>query len=183
MRRPKGGALETGVPPLPWSDGVSRCPVSPPVRRHNERFSMNDVAQAKVVALDFVDRINGRDADRLAQAMTDDHAFIDTDGNSVVGRERMRVAWVGYYRLFPDYHVRIDEVLVRGNEVVLIGRSDGTLSEHGQTVLAGPDGTLPPYDEMQGSAIWTAEIRDTLVARWHVFRDTAATRAKLGVVS
>jgi ketosteroid isomerase-like protein len=142
---------------------------------------MHSAPGPKAIALEFVDRINAHDPDLLAQLMTEDHAFIDADGNTVVGRERMRDGWVGYYRLFPDYRVEIDEVIVRNDEVVLIGRSDGTLSPQGRVVLAGPDGAAPPDDEMQGPAIWTAEIRDRLVARWHVFRDTAATRAKLGV--
>ena len=95
----------------------------------------------------------------------------------------MRGAWSAYFRLFPDYHVQIDEVVSRGDEVVLIGRSDGNLSEYGRKMLAGPEGTLPPYEEMQGPAIWAAEIRGQLVARWHVYRDTPAVRSTLGLHS
>ena len=45
---------------------------------------MSDI-QPKTVALDCVDRINARDPAILAQAMTEDHEFIDTEGNSAGG--------------------------------------------------------------------------------------------------
>ena len=34
--------------------------------------------------LDFLDRINKKDADKLAELMTEDHVFIDSLGNSVL---------------------------------------------------------------------------------------------------
>jgi hypothetical protein len=137
----------------------------------------------KSVALDFVNRINAGDADRLAELMTEDHEFIDMEGSSARGRGTMRDNWIAYYRLFPDYHMQIEQVLVRGTTVILIGRSTGTLSEHGRQVLAGPDGNPPPAEELQGPAIWTAEIRDRLVAQWCVLKDTPAVRSRLGIAS
>ena len=143
---------------------------------------MSDVGP-KAVALEFIDRINARDPAMLAQAMTENHEFIDTEGNSAQSREQMREGWVGYYQLFPDYRIQINQVIVHETKVVLVGRSDGTLSEHGRKMLARPDGSPPPDEELQGPAIWTAEIRDQLVAQWCVFEDTAAVRAQLGVNS
>ena len=37
--------------------------------------------------LNFLDRVNQRDADKLAGLMTEDHVFIDSLGQSVRGRE------------------------------------------------------------------------------------------------
>ena len=54
----------------------------------------------------FMDCINQRDADRLAEWMTEDHVFIDSLGQTVCGREAMRAGWRGYYALCPDYWVR-----------------------------------------------------------------------------
>ena len=39
--------------------------------------------------LQFMDRINERDVDKLAELMTEDHVFIDSLGNSVRSREKM----------------------------------------------------------------------------------------------
>ena len=43
--------------------------------------------------LDFLDRINKRDADKLAELMSEDHVFIDSLGNTMQGREKMRAGW------------------------------------------------------------------------------------------
>jgi ketosteroid isomerase-like protein len=41
----------------------------------------------------FLDRINKRDADTLAELMTEDHVFIDSLGNTI--KAAKRYAWVG----------------------------------------------------------------------------------------
>jgi ketosteroid isomerase-like protein len=43
--------------------------------------------------LQFLERINQHDADKLAELMTEDHIFIDSLGQSVRGRENMRSGW------------------------------------------------------------------------------------------
>jgi len=60
--------------------------------------------------LDFLERINKRDPDKLAELMTEDHAFIDSLGNTVRGREKMRTGWRGYYSFCPDYWVSHEEI-------------------------------------------------------------------------
>jgi|SRR5271165_4923626 len=45
----------------------------------------------------FLDHINQHDVDKLAEYMTEDHVFIDSLGQSVGGRERMRSSWRGYF--------------------------------------------------------------------------------------
>ncbi len=133
------------------------------------------------VALAFVAAINSRDPDRLAALMTEDHVFTDMDGQAWQGRETMRQGWVGYYRLFPDYAIEIGQVERRGDLVVLPGRSTGTLSDYGQEALRREDGSLPPADELQGPAIWTARVRGDRMAEWRVYADTPAARADLGL--
>jgi ketosteroid isomerase-like protein len=43
--------------------------------------------------LRFLERINERNADRLAEMMTEDHVFTDSLGQTIRGREKMRAAW------------------------------------------------------------------------------------------
>ena len=73
------------------------------------------------VALDFLERINQHNADRLAELMTEDHVFIDSLGNTVNGREKMRYGWRGYYALCPDYWVSHEEIFSEGNRVGIFG--------------------------------------------------------------
>ncbi len=42
------------------------------------------------IVLEFMDRINKRDVDKLAELMTEDHLFVDSLGQRVLGREKMR---------------------------------------------------------------------------------------------
>jgi hypothetical protein len=93
----------------------------------------------------------------------------------------MRAGWEGYFRLFPDYQIAVERVLVDGSAVTLLGRSTGTLSEHGREALRRPYGSLPPEHELQGPAIWTARIQDGQVAQWRVDPDTPAVRAALAI--
>jgi ketosteroid isomerase-like protein len=142
--------------------------------------SMNQT-DPQLVALEFVARINARDVDALAELMTEDHEFIDTDGTSFRGRENLRSDWHGYYAMFPDYHIEIDQVSSQGGLVILTGSSSGTLSPEGEEALRNADGSLPPDEELQGPAIWTGRIEDGLVAQWRVYFDTPTIRAELGL--
>ena len=53
--------------------------------------------------LDFLDRINKRDADKLAELMTEDHIFVDSLGNTMQGCEKMHAGRRGDYSICPDY--------------------------------------------------------------------------------
>ena len=45
--------------------------------------------------LTFMAGINLRDVDKLADCMTEDHEFIDSLGQSISGRAKMRIGWRG----------------------------------------------------------------------------------------
>ncbi|EXG87429.1 SnoaL-like domain [Clostridium sp. ASBs410] len=76
-------------------------------------------------ALAFVDAINSHNADKITILMTDDHTFIDAYGNSS-NKEAMQQGWPGYFSWFPDYLIEINNILVSGDTVVLLGYADGT---------------------------------------------------------
>ncbi|MEJ2211256.1 MAG: nuclear transport factor 2 family protein [Anaerolineae bacterium] len=133
------------------------------------------------VALAFVERINRGDVPRLMELMTEDHEFVDLTGDSFRGLALMQQAWTDYFRLFPDYQIQVETAAVNGDSVVLLGRSDGSLSAYGQSALRRPDGSLP--DDLQGRAIWTARIRQGRVAQWRICADTPTARLCLGLGS
>jgi ketosteroid isomerase-like protein len=112
--------------------------------------------------LDFMDRINQRDADKLAEAMTEDHVFIDSLGQSVCGREKMRAAWRGYFGLCPDYRVAHDEILQGANMVAVFGTAGGTIAAAG---------TLPAENQWRTPAAWLAIVENGLVKEWRVYAD------------
>lgn len=71
--------------------------------------------------LEFLDRINPRDVDQLAELMTEGHVFVDSLGNRMRSREKMRDGWSGYYTMCPDYWVSHEEIFENGDSVAVFG--------------------------------------------------------------
>ena len=112
--------------------------------------------------LEFIARINQRDADKLAELMTEDHVFIDGLGQAVRGRENMRLGWRGYYAFCPDYWVSCEKILSDGNAVAAFGSAGGTIAANGD---------LPPENRWRIPAAWLAVVEDGLVREWRVYAD------------
>jgi len=117
----------------------------------------------KTVALAFNDRINARDIVGLGQLMTEDHTFIDIPGEISQGRETMIKGWTKFFRIHPDYRNIFTSVESKNDLVIMLGHSECS------------------YDPLDGPAIWTAMIRNGLVAEWRVYEDTEDIRQQLGL--
>jgi ketosteroid isomerase-like protein len=112
--------------------------------------------------LEFMQRINQRDATNLAALMTDDHVFLDALGHAVRGRENMRAGWVSYYRMCPDYWVSHEAVIANGLQVAVFGEAGGTIAR---------DGQLLPENQWRTPAAWLALVENNLVKEWRVYAD------------
>jgi len=119
------------------------------------------------VARAFVNAINRHDLAALADFMTTEHRFIDSLGNVVEGRDKMRAAWAGYFRMVPYYSIAIDEAHGSGAVVVLLGSAQGTYSS---------DGQLREENRWQTPAALRAVIADGKVAEWRVYADNEPMR-------
>jgi ketosteroid isomerase-like protein len=122
---------------------------------------------AKRAALAFADAINHRSVEGIADLMTEDHVFVDSLGTRIVGRNRMKAGWEGYFRMVPDYTIAIEETHVDGAVVVMVGTAQGTYST---------DGVLRPENKWSTPAAWRALIRGSLVAEWRVYADNEPIR-------
>jgi len=114
----------------------------------------------KHVALKFVEVINAGDSEALTKLQTEDFTLIDMSGDVTRGRQ----GWQDYFSSFPKYKIHVQHVLMSGNGVAIIGKTTGShvsseLEEH-ETVL------------------WTAEIRDDLVAEWRIYSDIEEVKKK-----
>lgn len=114
------------------------------------------------VILEFFDRINQRDADKLAELMTEDHVFVDSLGHSIQSREKARAGWRGYYGMCPDYWVSHAEILQNGNMVAACGFAGGTISAKGK---------LLPENKWRIPAAWLAVVENGRVKEWRVYAD------------
>ena len=114
------------------------------------------------VVLRFMDCINQRDPEKLAELMSEDHLFTDSLGNSVRGRDKMRAGWRAYFAFCPDYWVSHEEIFPSGNLVAVFGSAGGT---------GAAAGKLPPENKWRTPAAWLAVVHDGLVKEWRVYAD------------
>jgi ketosteroid isomerase-like protein len=125
--------------------------------------NMKTIKESAVeTVLRFIDRINQHDVDKLAEYMTEDHVFIDSLGQSVRGREKMRFGWRNYFAFCPDYCVSHEEIFSSGKLVAVFGAAGGTVAA---------DGKLPRENKWRASAAWLAIVENGLVKQWRVYAD------------
>jgi len=110
----------------------------------------------------FLELINQRNPDKLAEMLTEDHVFTDSLGQAIRGREKMRAAWRGYYTFCPEYWVSLAEVLQNGNSVAVFGSAGGTIAATDQ---------LPPENKWRIPTAWFAVVQDGLLKEWRVYAD------------
>jgi len=132
----------------------------------NARMREQDIAD---LAFRFVEAINRRDLDGLLDLMTDDHALFVFGEHDVQGKEAQREAWRGYFDLCPGYMIHLREVHVRGDTAVLVGSTTGSHLRQ------------PRLDEFRDPLIWTARVRDGLVAEWALHTRSPDNRRRFGI--
>jgi uncharacterized protein (TIGR02246 family) len=130
---------------------------------------MSESAEGVVEA--FVRAINRQDVEGLAELMTKEHRFVDSLGNVVEGRERMRAGWKSYFDMVPDYTIAVEETLCDGPIVVLLGTAQGT--------YAGGGGVAAENRWETPLAI-RAFVEDGKVAEWRVYADNKPMRRLMG---
>ena len=114
------------------------------------------------VVFDFADAINNADADKIYSLMTDDHLFVDSQGNKMEGKEKMKKAWTEYFGLFPDYKIEIEEIYEKDSSICIIGHASGTYKNlHNEN----------DSNHWRIPAAWKAIIKDNQVKHWQVYAD------------
>jgi limonene-1,2-epoxide hydrolase len=122
-------------------------------------MSKSEIKKIKVlksVALKFVEAINNGDAKALIKLQTEDFTLVDAEGGVFRGRD----GWEGYFADYPEYKIHIKNILTGGNGVAIIGKTTGS--------------QVSPEIEEKETVLWTAEIRDGLVAEWRLYTDIPA---------
>jgi hypothetical protein len=105
----------------------------------------------------FIARINAHDSHGVAMLCTPEHLFIDSLGGRLADPARLEPAWAGYFALFPDYHIAIENMLSADALVLSSGWASAT---HRQT---GRSWRIP--------AAWRAVVHEHLIAEWQVYAD------------
>jgi uncharacterized protein (TIGR02246 family) len=129
---------------------------------------MNDSAEA--VAQAFVRAINRQDVDGLVALMAPEHRFVDSRGNVVQGREKMRAGWAAYFSMVPDYSIAVEETFCDGPVVLLLGVAEGTYA---------PTGELNVENRWKTPAAIRAHVEDGLLTEWRVYADNEPIRERM----
>ena len=120
------------------------------------------------VVLQFEHAINSRNPDAISALMTANAEFIDSLGNHIQGSEKLRAAWAGYFKMFPDYSISHTEIFAEGSTVAIFGAAQGTLAA---------DGEIKKENFWKTPAAWRAVVRDGKIEVWQVYADNEPARA------
>jgi limonene-1,2-epoxide hydrolase len=116
------------------------------------------------IVLDFVNAINNANVDKIYNLMTDDHLFIDSQDNRVIGKEKMKQAWIEYFALFSDYKIEINEILEKDSLICILGYASGIyknlINENNSNYWRIP-------------AAWTSIVKDNKIKVWQVYADNS----------
>jgi limonene-1,2-epoxide hydrolase len=121
-----------------------------------------EVIMNAAIVMEFIRAINEADVDKIYALMTDDHVFVDSQNNKVVGKDSMKQAWVDFYKLFPDYHLEVNEIITKNEVVMVNGFASGTYKnlrhEDKDTTWIVP-------------AAWKAVVTNSKIELWQIFAD------------
>ncbi len=124
---------------------------------------MNSI-DPKLTALQFNEYINNPDIVGLSGLMTEDHTFIDREGNGDKGKESMTNGWICFFKSFPEYKNTFIRVQSQDDLVVIYGYAIWKKSSE------------PDY------VIWTARIEDDLIAEWRIYEDTEENKRRFNLM-
>jgi predicted SnoaL-like aldol condensation-catalyzing enzyme len=114
----------------------------------------------KLIVIRFIDCINAHDVDGLAALITEDHTFIDREGNVQRSRATMVRNWTEFIGTFPGYRNTITRIEDAGRQVAVLGHAFWSGER--------------PYDPV----IWTATVVGDRIREWRVYPDTPENRAR-----
>ncbi len=115
------------------------------------------------IVLELVKAINEHDTHKIGSLISEDHVFIDSQGNEVHGKDKMIKGWEGYFNLFPDYKIEVGQLLDEGSLTILLGFASGSF-------LGNREGNPDCYWNLP--AAWKAVAEDGKIKLWQVFADT-----------
>jgi len=114
----------------------------------------------KEIVLEFVKAINDHDVDKIHDLMTDDHIFIDGSGGQHTGKTGMKEGWQSYYQLFPDYNIKITDVVEDNTIIGLFGYAGGSYKSIEKKT-----------NFWKTTAAWKAIVRNKKIMHWQVYCD------------
>jgi len=117
------------------------------------------------VICDFIESINSANVDRIYNLITNDHVFVDSQDNKMIGKENIKKAWIGYFSLFPDYKIEITDTLQNDSLIVMLGYASGTYKTN--------KGSSDNNNYWRIPASWKAIVVNEKIKCWQVYADNS----------
>jgi predicted ester cyclase len=108
---------------------------------------------------EYIARINAGDVAGLAELAAAEVRFVDAVG---AVHPLTRDAWAAYFSDFPDYRIRVEQVLSDGESVAVFGSASGSFQGKGDSV---------PGTAWRFPAAWKAIVRAGKLVEWRVYGD------------
>jgi len=116
----------------------------------------------KSVIMDYIDAINKADIDRILNLMTEDHILIDSQDNKMTGKDNLRQTWIGYFGLFPDYKIEVNEMIEKDTLFCVLGYASGTYQN-----MKNKDNN----NYWKIPVALTAIVKDNHIKQWQIYAD------------
>ncbi len=110
----------------------------------------------------YIEAINNANVDKICDLLADDHIFIDSQDNRLVGVENMRIGWTQYFKMFPDYKIEINDTIENDSIISLFGYASGTYKN-----LKNKENS----NFWRIPAAWKAIVKDDKLKLWQVYAD------------
>lgn len=115
------------------------------------------------VVMEFINRINAQDSKAISALQSTGFVFVDSGGSKYA---RADVNWDDYFLMFPDYVIHVEDILTKGNTVLVLGSFSQTYAVRGK-LLKENFNSVP--------AVWRAEVSEGLISFWQVYTDHTRT--------
>jgi hypothetical protein len=143
--------------------------MDPDIRRDDVEVGGRRMETREIVEA-FVAAVNGGRPEKIGPLMDVGHVFVDSLGQRIEGRRAATEGWRAYLKLFPDYRIEVEAMIIDGFEALLHGRAGGTLHRL-EGPVAGGHWRIP--------AAWRAVTDSKRVLLWQVYADNEPVRAVL----
>jgi len=116
------------------------------------------------IIFEFIDAINDADVDKLLDLCSHDHIMTDSKDRKVSGKENLKIAWKGYFTIFPDYKIEINKIVEKESFYCIIGYASAGY-RHVPLQNNNNSWRIP--------VIWTAKVKDNQIESWQIYADNS----------
>ncbi len=118
-------------------------------------------ASSKKIVKDFLKAVNDNNIQAMESLLADNHIFIDSNENEIVGRAKVIKIWKHHFENVDAYSVKVDKMFGKDGCVVFTGEVSGFIRDKNK---ADKFWSVP--------LAWKVKVNDGKILQWQVFENT-----------